>query len=124
MLFRFSKDSSIIEDLISSLSIPMFYKFGNANKYITNSAFDSFFGSVRKKALDNINANSVGIDDKFELEIENDIAQKISAIVYISSLKKDSDDRLGLLVDISDQKRAKEAIHILKERYELIKEAQ
>ena len=119
MLFGFSKEKSIVEDLISGLSIPMFYKYADINRYITNSAFDSFFGSVRKKALDFINEHSLKIDDHFEIEIENDIGKKISAIVYISSFDRQSGDRLGLLVDISEQKRAKEAINVLKERYEL-----
>ena len=119
MLFGLTKSNSVVEDLISGLSIPMFYKFDGVNKYITNSAFDAFFGSARKKALDFINSYSLNVDDNFEIEVENDIGQKISAITYISSFNKKSGDRLGLLVDISEQKRAKEAIAVLKERYEL-----
>jgi len=119
MLFGLSKSRSVVEELIDGLSIPMFYKFDGVYKYITNSAFDEFFGSSRKKALDFISSYSLNPDDNFELEVENDIGKKISSIVYISSFNKDSGDRLGLLVDISEQKRAKEAIAVLKERYEL-----
>jgi len=119
MLFGLSKSGSVVEELINGLSIPMFYKFDGVNKYITNSAFDEFFGSSRKKALDFISSYSLNPDDNFELEVENDIGKKISSIVYISSFNQDSGDRLGLLVDISEQKRAKEAVEVLKDRYEL-----
>ncbi len=119
MIFGKTKSKSILEELINSLSIPMFYKYEDTNKYITNSAFDSFFGSARKSALNTINEHTLSSDEHFEIVVTNDIGQKISSIVYISSLSMESTDRLGLLVDISDQKRAKEAISILKNRYEL-----
>ena len=118
-MLGFRKDSSIVENLIESLSIPMFYKFSNVNKFITNKAFDEFFGSSRKKVLDYLNSLNINSENKFEVEVENDIGKKISAIAYISSITKNSDDKLGLLVDITEQKRAKDAITLLKERYEL-----
>jgi len=112
------KDRSVIENLIESLSIPMFYKFSKINKFITNEAFDNFFGSNKKKVLEQLNS-LYGSENKFEVEVENDLGKKITAIVYISKITKDEDDKLGLLVDITEQKRAKDAINILKERYEL-----
>jgi len=112
------KDRSIIENLIESLSIPMFYKFSKVNKFITNEAFNSFFGTKRKKVLEQLNS-LYGNENKFEIEIENDLGKKIAAIVYISNITKNEDDKLGLLVDITEQKRAKDAINLLKERYEL-----
>jgi diguanylate cyclase (GGDEF)-like protein/PAS domain S-box-containing protein len=118
-MLRSKKDGSVVENLIESLSIPMFYKFSNVNKFITNRAFDNFFGSSRKKVLDYLNSLNINSENKFEIEVENDIGKKISAIAYISSMTEDSDDKLGLLVDITEQKKAKDVINVLKERYEL-----
>ena len=118
-MLGFRRDNSLVENLIDSLSIPMFYKFSNINKFITNKAFDDFFGTSRKKALDYLSSLNITYENKFEVEVENDIGKKICAIAYITSITEKSDDKLGLLVDITEQKRAKDAINILKERYEL-----
>jgi len=118
-MLTFRKDErSIIENLIESLSIPMFYKFSKVNKFITNEAFDDFFGTNKRKVLEHLNS-LYGSESKFEVEVETDLGKKISAIVYISKITEDEDDKLGLLVDITEQKRAKDAINLLKERYEL-----
>ena len=102
-----------------SFSIPMFYKYSGANKFITNSTFDEFFGSSRKKVLDNLNSLNFTKNNKFELEVEDDLGRKVNAISYISKVSEDGDDKLGIIVDVSEQNRAKDAITVLKERYEL-----
>ncbi len=119
MLGFLKKEDSIIESLIKSLSIPMFYKYSNINKFITNDAFDQLFGMNKKKVLDKLISISIGIDDKFEVELEDDLGKKITTIIYISSIIENSDDKLGILIDITEQKRARDAINLLKERYEL-----
>lgn len=102
-----------------SFSIPMFYKYSGANKFITNSTFDNFFGGSRKKVLNNLNSLDFQQNNKFELDVEDEFGRKISAISYISSVSDEGDDKLGIIVDVSEQNRAKDAITVLKERYEL-----
>jgi len=43
------RDRDVIENLLESLSIPMFYRFSKLNKFVTNKAFDSFFGANKKR---------------------------------------------------------------------------
>lgn len=119
-MFGFKKeDNSLMESLMHSFSIPMFYKYSGVNKFITNESFDQFFGSGRKKVLESLNSLNLSSSNKFELEVEDDLGKKISSISYISNVSEEGDDKLGIIVDISEQNRAKDAINILKERYEL-----
>jgi len=112
------RDRDVIENLLESLSIPMFYRFSKLNKFVTNKAFDSFFGANKKRVLEQLDM-LYGNKENFEVEVENELGKKISAIVYISAISSKEDDKLGLVVDITEQKRAKDAISLLKERYEL-----
>ena len=111
--------SKTIEALMKNFPLPMFYKHTNNSSFITNNAFDAFAGSNRKKILKQLISLGAANQNKFELELINDIGQKIESITYISDIGKDGEAKLGIIVDISEQNRAKRTINSLKERYEL-----
>jgi len=114
-----SKNSDIIETLIKNFSLPIFYKHSQSSNFITNSAFDTFAGSNRQKVLNQLLALNNSNQSKFELELINDIGQKIESITYISDIGENAEAKLGIIVDISEQNNAKETINKFKERYEL-----
>ncbi len=113
-----SKDTndSLIESLILHFPLPMFYKSSNNNTFITNEAFDIVAGSHKKKILDSLAKIQVIHNTKFELKLTNDIGQEMDTITYISEVEEGT---LGVIVDISDQIKAKKSINALKERYEI-----
>lgn len=109
-----------IDTLIKNFPIPMFYKHTKSSSFITNSAFDTFTGSNRQKVLNQLlTLNTSGNKKKFELELVNDIGQKIESITYISEIGEADEAKLGIIVDITEQNRAKKTIVNFKERYEL-----
>ncbi len=111
--------NDIIQTFIKNFSLPMFYKHGENSKFITNSAFDIFMGSNRQKVLNQLLSLNSSKQNKFELELTNDIGKKIESITYISDIGKDNEAKLGIIVDISEQVNAKKTINTFKERYEL-----
>ncbi len=113
-----SKDSSakLIESLIFHFPLPMFYKSRGNNAFVTNEAFDIAAGSHKKKILDSLSKIQVVHNTKFELKLTNDIGKEIDTITYISEVDEGT---LGVIVDVSDQVKAKASIHSLKERYEI-----
>ena len=114
-----SKNSDIIETLIQHFPLPIFYKHSQSTNFITNSAFDTFAGSNRQKVLNQLLELNNSNQNKFELELINDIGQKIESITYISDIGENGEAKLGIIVDISEQNSAKETINKFKERYEL-----
>lgn len=108
-----------IGNMIKDFPIPMFYKHTKNNSFITNSAFDTFSGSNRQKVLNQLLSLSDSVKNKFELELVNDIGQKIESITYISDVGNEDEAKLGIIVDISEQNNAKRTINSFKERYEL-----
>jgi diguanylate cyclase (GGDEF)-like protein/PAS domain S-box-containing protein len=110
--------NNTIETMIKNFQLPMFYKYGK-NSYITNSAFDTFAGDNRQKVLNQIISLNTTNKNKFELELVNDIGQKIESMIYISNVGEDEKDKLGIIVDIGEQNSAKHTINSFKERYEL-----
>ncbi len=108
-------DAQLIESLILHFPLPMFYKSSNTNAFITNQAFDEVAGSHKKKILDSLSQIQVIHNTKFELKLTNDIGKEIDTITYISEVDEGT---LGVIVDISDQVKAKKYISSLKERYE------
>ncbi len=108
-----------IEILIKDFVIPMFYKHERSSAFITNRAFDTFAGSSRQKVLKQLIELHKTKQSKFELELTNDIGQKIESITYISDIGEDGEAKLGIIVDIGEQNSAKKAINTFKERYEL-----
>ncbi len=110
----------VIYDIFKEFPLPVFYKNHN-NKILTNKVFDEFTGDNRRKVLQSLFNHNTANTDHFETKIENDIGKTIDAIVYISDISEDeqSDEKLGIIVDISDKNRAKETMQLLKERYEL-----
>jgi len=113
-----SKDSNakLIESLIHYFPLPMFYKSSNTNAFITNEAFDEVAGSNKKKILDSLSQIQIIHNTKFELKLTNDIGKEIDTMTYISEVEEGT---LGVIVDISDQVKAKKSIHSLKDRYEI-----
>jgi len=114
-----SSKNNVIGTMIKNFPIPMFYKQKDDTHTLTNSAFDTFTGSNRQKVLNQLLDLSKSNKNKFEIDIVNDIGQKIESITYISDVGEEDEDKLGIIVDISEQNRAKEAISSFKERYEL-----
>jgi len=114
-----SKNSDTIEILIQHFPLPIFYKHSQSTNFITNSAFDTFAGSNRQKVLNQLLELNNSNQNKFELELINDIGQKIESITYISDIGENGEAKLGIIVDISEQNSAKETINKFKERYEL-----
>lgn len=108
-----------IETMIKNFPIPMFYKHNANNSFVTNSAFDTFAGSNRQKVLNQLLSLSQSNKNKFELELVNDIGQKIESITYVSEVGENDEAKLGVIVDISEQNSAKRTINAFKERYEL-----
>ncbi len=108
-------DAQLIESLILHFPLPMFYKSSDTNAFITNQAFDEVAGSHKKKILDSLSQIQVIHNTKFELKLTNDIGKEIDTVTYISEV---DDGTLGVIVDISDQIKAKKSINALKERYE------
>ncbi len=113
---------SVIEALIKEFPLPIFYKHTKNPNFITNDAFDTFAGTSRQKVLKQLISLRNTNQNKFELELINDIGQKIESITYISDIGKDGEAKLGIIVDISEQNSAKNSINIFKERYELATE--
>jgi diguanylate cyclase (GGDEF)-like protein/PAS domain S-box-containing protein len=111
-----STGSSLIESLILHFPLPMFYKSSKDNTFITNEAFDDVAGSHKKKILDELAQIQVVHNTKFELKLINDIGKEMDTITYISEVDEGT---LGVIVDITDQVKAKKSIHSLKERYEI-----
>ncbi len=108
-----------IETMIKNFPIPMFYKHTKNNSFVTNSAFDTFTGSNRQKVLNQLLSLNDTNKNKFEIELVNDIGQKIESITYVSDVGHDDEAKLGIIVDISEQNNAKRTINSFKERYEL-----
>ena len=108
-----------IETMIKNFPIPMFYKHNENSSFVTNSAFDTFAGTNRQKVLNQLLSLSQTNKSKFELELVNDIGQKIESITYVSEVGNDNEAKLGIIVDISEQNSAKRTINSFKERYEL-----
>ena len=113
-----SKDSNatLIESLIVHFPLPMFYKSSKDNTFLTNEAFDEVAGSHKKKILDTLSQIQVIHNTRFELKLTNDIGKEIDTMTYISDVEEGT---LGVIVDISDQIKAKQSIQTLKERYEI-----
>jgi diguanylate cyclase (GGDEF)-like protein/PAS domain S-box-containing protein len=110
------KNDRAIDKLIENLPVPIFYKYSKSNEFLTNSAFDNFFGSNKKKALSSLDRLIFHRDDKFELDLEDHIGKKAHVISYISKL---DDNKIGIVFDISRQKEITATVNALKERYEL-----
>ncbi len=108
-------DAQLIESLILHFPLPMFYKSSDTKAFITNQAFDEVAGSHKKKILDSLSKIQVIHNTKFELKLTNDIGKSIDTVTYISEVDEGT---LGVIVDISDQVKAKSYINSLKERYE------
>lgn len=113
--------NNTIQSLMKSFPLPMFFKHKNSSKFITNSAFDTFAGSKKPKILKHLISLSDANTDKnkFEIELINDIGQKIESITYISNIGKNNEAKLGIIADIGEQNSAKKTINSIKERYEL-----
>ncbi len=109
-------NSTLIESLILHFPLPMFYKNSQNNAFITNQAFDDVAGSHKKKILDQLSQINIVHDTKFELKLTNDIGKEMDTITYISEVEEGT---LGVIVDITDQVKAKKSISSLKERYEI-----
>ncbi len=110
----------VIYDIFKEFPLPVFYKNHN-NKVLTNKVFDEFTGANKRKVLQRLFEHNTAASDHFETKIENDIGKSIDAIVYISDVgeNEQTEEKLGIIVDISDKNRAKETMQLLKERYEL-----
>ncbi len=111
-----SSDESLIESLIRYFPLPMFYKRSDDNAFVTNDAFDQVAGSHKKKILDSLSKIQIIHNTKFELKLTNDIGKEMDTITYISEVEEGT---LGVIVDITDQVKAKQVIISLKERYEI-----
>jgi diguanylate cyclase (GGDEF)-like protein/PAS domain S-box-containing protein len=114
-----SNKEEVINEIFEDFPLPVFFKNEN-NKILTNKIFDEFTGANRQKVLQQLlNFNTLN-SSHFETKIENDIGKSIDAIVYISDTgNMENDEKLGIIVDISEKNRAKETMQRLKERYEL-----
>ncbi|RUM66970.1 MAG: hypothetical protein DSZ05_03525 [Sulfurospirillum sp.] len=116
-LMSANSKEEVIDEIFSAFPLPIFYK-NSRNKILTNRIFDDFTGTNRQKVLQNLLSFNTPNSNHFETKIENDIGKSIDAIVYISDIGE-GDEKLGIIVDISEKNRAKETMQLLKERYEL-----
>ncbi len=115
-----NKNGSVLETLIMHSPLPMFYKESSQSNYITNEAFEQFFGHNKKRVLDLVSELNIKSKTKFELKVKNEFNKEIDTITYLSEV---DEGVLGIIVDITDQIEAKKAIHQLKERYEIASKA-
>ena len=111
-----NSNATLIEALILSFPLPMFYKLESSKTFITNKAFDTLAGENKKQILESMKKIQVTHNTKFELKLTTDLGKTIDTITHISEV---AEGRLGVIVDISDQLKAKASIHSLKERYEI-----
>jgi len=109
----------IITDLIQHFPLPMFFKGKGKNDYVTNKTFDHLTGEHRLKTLRYLCSLNTTHTKKFELRLTDELGKSRDVIVYLSEIDESSGEKLGIIFDVSDQKKAKEAINRLKERYEL-----
>jgi diguanylate cyclase (GGDEF)-like protein/PAS domain S-box-containing protein len=110
-----NKKAPLLESLIEHFPLPMFYKNADKSNFITNSSFDQFAGTNRSKILNAITNMNIKTSTKIELKLKNDLDKEIDTITYVSEVDEGT---LGVIVDITDQIEAKNAIHSLKDRYE------
>ncbi len=113
-----SDKEQIMQDIFEGFALPIFYK-NNQNKILTNKAFNEFTGTRRQKILQILLELNTQNHNKFEIKLENDIGKVIDTITYISCMDEQSDEKMGVILDISEKNRAKETMQLLKERYEL-----
>ena len=119
MLFS-TKNKITLESLILDSSVPIFYKLSSDKKFKTNEAFDRFFGKNRIKVLDSITENSRLQKSSINLKVKDELDREIDSIAYVTEME---DNIFGVIIDISDQIKAKESIHKLKEKYEIASKA-
>ena len=110
-----NKKAPLLESLIEHFPLPMFYKNADNSNFITNSSFDQFAGTNKTKILNAITNMNIQTSTKIELKLKNDLDKEIDTITYVSEVDEGT---LGVIVDITDQIEAKNAIHSLKDRYE------
>ena len=119
MLFS-TKNKITLESLILDSSVPIFYKLSSDKKFKTNDAFDRFFGKNRIKVLDSITENSRLQKSSINLKVKNELDLEIDTKAYVTEI---DDNIFGVIIDISEQIKAKESIHKLKEKYEIASKA-
>ena len=117
MLFaQKDKKHTLLESLIEQFPLPMFYKKSDNKNFITNEAFDRFAGQNSKKILDAISSLNTTNQKKFNLKVKNELDKEIDTYTYIIEVDEGT---LGVIVDITDQVKAKNMLHSLKEKYEI-----
>ncbi len=112
-------DISTVKLMIEHFSLPMFYKGNKGTALITNEAFNNLAGQNRKKIFEQISNLNTTHHDKFEEKIINDIGQEIDALIYVS---EGNEGKFGVILDISENVKSKNLIHMYKDRYEIATE--
>ncbi len=110
-----SIDISTVKLLIEHFSLPMFYKGNKGNALLTNEAFNNLTGQNRKKIFDQISNLNTTHKHKFEEKIINDIGQEINVLIYMS---EGDEGKFGVILDVSDNVKSKNLIHMYKDRFE------
>ncbi len=116
MLFSSNKkDVKLLETLIDTFPLPMFYKKHNQKQFQTNQSFDRFAGQNKKRLLDTISSYNLKTNTKLELKVLDEFDKEVDTIIYLSET---DEGLLGIIVDITEQIKAKKLIQNLKDRYE------